>query len=350
MKFIRKGEQLLDSGFIQSDALKDIEKVIERFSMSITPDLQEIIKKEGVNGPIGRQFIPSSEELKTYPEESTDPSQEQLQSPVKGIIHRYPDRCLLMPINSCPVYCRFCFRRSAVGAENKLLTRAEMTEAFAYIKSRPEIWEVILSGGDPLFLNPKKLSGILKKLEAIETVEIIRIHTRVPMVDSKRITQELVQALKIRKPVYVILHSNHPNEFTEQSKAACALLVDAGIPMLSQSVLLKGINDDADTLLTLMRQFVINRIKPYYLHHGDLTEGTRHFRTTLQVGQQLMKSIRGFSGLCQPTYVLDIPGGYGKVPIGPTYFELQSELIGEEEGCYCIQDHQGKSHEYPPRG
>jgi lysine 2,3-aminomutase len=205
------------------------------------------------------------------------------------------------------------------------------------------VWEVILSGGDPLLMSARRLQEIIGALEQIDHVKTIRIHTRVPVVDPARISAKLVSALKCSKPVYVVLHSNHPNELSANAKQACALLVDNGIPMLSQTVLLKGINDDPVTLEALMRTLVENRVKPYYLHHADRARGTGHFRTSIKEGQELMRELRGrVSGLCQPEYVLDIPGGAGKTPIGPQWIESSD---GTANG-YDITDYHGNQHQY----
>ena len=237
-------------------------------------------------------------------------------------MHRYPDRVLLKPTHACPVYCRFCFRREMVGPGGEALDGDELEAAIAYIRARPEIREAILSGGDPLVLSPRRLSAILGALDAIEHLQVLRIHSRVPLVDPARVTPALVEALSTRKALFVVLHANHPREFTDAGRAACARLVGAGIPMLSQSVLLRGVNDDAATLEALMRAFLAARIKPYYLHQLDPAPGTSHFRVKLAEGQALMRALRGrVSGLAQPTYVVDIPGGHGKVPVGPSWLE-----------------------------
>jgi lysine 2,3-aminomutase len=222
-----------------------------------------------------------------------------------------------------------------------MLSPDELQTAFNYIRTHSEVWEVILSGGDPLLMSPRRLQEIISTLEQIDHVKVIRIHTRVPVVDPARITESLVSALKCSKPVYVVLHSNHPNELSDNAKQACATLVDNGIPMLSQTVLLKDINDDPATLEALMRTLVENRVKPYYLHHADRARGTSHFRTTIKEGQELMQELRGrVSGLCQPEYVLDIPGGAGKVPIGPNWLEAN------DDNGYQITDYNGCNHQY----
>src|SRR5262249_22233783 len=242
---------------------------------------------------------------------------------------------------------RFCFRREMVGPRGRpMLSRTKLAAALDYIAAHPEIWEVILTGGDPLILSPRRLRGVLRDLAAIEHVKIVRVHTRVPVAAPDLVTPDCVRALKVRgKATYVVLHANHPRELSAAARAACARIVDAGIPMLSQSVLLKGVNDEAATLGALMRALVETRVKPYYLHHADLAPGTAHLRTEIGAGRELMRTLRGrYSGLCQPTYVLDIPGGAGKVPIGPSY------LAGADaDASYEVEDIAGRPHSYPPR-
>jgi lysine 2,3-aminomutase len=219
-----------------------------------------------------------------------------------------------------------------VGGKDSTLSAKELDAALAYVEAHPDIWEVILTGGDPLALSPRRLGALLARLDAITHVEVIRIHTRVPIVDPARVSIALVRALKISKPVYVAVHCNHADELTDGARRALARLADAGIPLLSQTVLLKGVNDDAASLEALFRALVRNRVKPYYLHHADLARGTAHFRTSVAEGRSLMASLRGrVSGLCQPTYVLDIPGGHGKVPIGPNYYA--EGRVTDPHGC-----------------
>jgi lysine 2,3-aminomutase len=252
---------------------------------------------------------------------------------------------LLKAVHICPVYCRFCFRREMVGPQgNGTMTREELDAALAYIREHEEIWEVILTGGDPLVLSPRRLTTIMEGLKAIAHVKIVRFHTRVPVVDPQRIDTALVEALKSSgKTTYIALHANHPSELTQQARAACARLIDAGIAMVSQSVLLKGINDDPQILGALMRAFVETRVKPYYLHHPDLAPGTSHFRLDIEEGQRIVAAMRGhISGLCQPIYVLDIPGGHGKAAIG------QNAATKHADGCYSVSDFNGNDHLYPP--
>ena len=323
-----------------------IDAVAESFAVAVSPAMLDLIRSGDFDEGIARQFVPSAAELGTRPEELADPIGDEAHAPVKGIFHRYRDRVLLKPIHVCPVYCRFCFRREMVGPGSEALTPAELEAALAYIRSREEIWEVILTGGDPLVLSPRRLREVMRDLAAIDHVGIGRIHSRVPAADPRRITDEVVAALKAPGvATWVAVHANHPRELTAEMRAACARMVDAGIPLVSQSVLLRGVNDDAATLEALMRGFVECPIKPYYLHHGDLAPGTAHLRTTLGEGQALMRALRGrVSGLCQPDYVLDIPGGHGKVPVGPHY-------LSQENGAATrVTDYCGDVHLYPPRG
>ena len=248
----------------------------------------------------------------------------------------------MTPTKVCPVYCRFCFRRETVGKqEHALLGEEQLAGALSYIRAHEEIWEVILSGGDPLILSPRRLGAILAELRKIEHVRIIRVHTRVPLVAPERVSDELVSALRSASPLFVVLHTNHASEFTTAGEEACARLVDAGIPMLGQTVLLKGINDCADALEALMRRMVETRIKPYYLHHTDRANGTRHLRCRIAEGQALAASLHGrVSGICQPTYVLDIPGGHGKSPVG------QGHVRDRDDGDMDVMDYKGHWHRY----
>jgi lysine 2,3-aminomutase len=263
--------------------------------------------------------------------------------PVKGIVHRYPDRVLLKPSHVCPVYCRFCFRREMVGPGGEALNPAELEAAYAYIRERPAIFEVVITGGDPLMLSARRLAAMIAALSAIPHLGVIRIHSRVPVVDPERIDAALVGALESDKGVFLVLHADHPRELTAEAAAAIRRLNRAGIALLSQSMLLKGVNDDPAVLEQLLRRLISLRVKPYYLHHGDLAPGTAHFRTTIDEGQAVVGALRGrVSGLCQPSYVLDVPGGYGKVPIGPNY------LARNDDGTWRVTDYRGDVHHYPP--
>lgn len=338
-------DDLVAAGLVRDDRRARTAAVAERYAVAVTPSLVALIDADDPNDPIARQFVPDAAELVTLPEERADPIGDLAHSPVEGIVHRYPDRVLVKAVHVCPVYCRFCFRREMVGPEGLgTLTPAALDAAIAYIAGRPEIWEVILTGGDPLVLSPRRLRDIMERLAAIDHVKIVRFHSRVPVVDPARIDAELIDALKASgKTTYVALHANHPREFTEDARAAIARIVDAGMVMISQTVLLKGVNDDADVLAALMRSFVENRIKPYYLHHPDLAPGTAHFRLTLAEGRALVERLRGrVSGLCQPAYILDIPGGHGKV-------RADSMAVEEaDDGCFRLRDFRGETHRYPP--
>ncbi|SDN21533.1 lysine 2,3-aminomutase [Methylobacterium phyllostachyos] len=341
---LRSAEDLAASGLISRAEAEGLGAVLARYAVSVTPDMAELIDPSDPDDPIARQFVPTVEEVRVAPEERADPIGDDAHAPVTGIVHRYPDRVLLKPLHVCPVYCRFCFRREMVGPNGLgTLSDEELEAALAYIAGDTRIWEVVLTGGDPFALSARRLGRIAQRLAAIEHVRVLRIHTRVPVVKPGSISDDLVRALHgFRRAVFVALHANHPREFTEAARAACARLVDNGIPMVSQSVLLRGVNDDAVTLEALMRTFVENRIKPYYLHHGDLAPGTSHLRTGLADGQSLMRTLRGrLSGLAQPTYVLDIPGGYGKVPVGPGY-------LRDTEAGQTVTDPDGREHAYPP--
>jgi len=338
MTALTTAQQLAEAGLIDPARLPELEAVAARYAVAVTPDLAALIDPADPHDPIAAQFIPSGAELDLRPEESADPVGDETHSPVHGVVHRYPDRALLKVTHACATYCRFCFRREMVGPGGLgTLTPDELDAAFAYIAATPALWEIILTGGDPLVLSPRRLAEVMVRLAAIPHVKVVRLHTRVPAVDPARITPELVEALKCEgKAVYVALHANHVRELTPAARAACARLIDAGIPMLSQTVLLKGVNDDPETLAALMRAFVETRIRPYYLHHPDLAPGTSHLRTGIAEGQAIMRAMRGnLSGLAQPLYVLDIPGGHGKVPVGPGYL------------CDgVVEDPQGGMHSY----
>jgi lysine 2,3-aminomutase len=343
---LRSAEELQANGLVSADRIAALKEVAARYAVALTPAMAELIDPTDPDDPIARQFVPDPAELAVQPGESADPIGDDAHSPVEGVVHRYPDRVLLKLVHVCAVYCRFCFRREMVGPGT---ARALSAEALQYIRDHDDIWEVILTGGDPLILSPRRLAAVVKRLSAMAHVKVIRLHTRIPVVDPGKITPALVRAMKTAgKATYVVLHANHPRELTPAARAACARLVDAGIPVLSQSVLLRGVNDDVETLGKLMRALVECRVKPYYLHHGDLAPGTAHLRTTIAEGQELMRALHGrYSGLCQPNYVLDIPGGYGKSPIGPAYIQAAGGAAAQD---YLVDDFQRNRHHYPPSG
>ncbi len=341
-KTITSPAELAAARLIEQDELQRLEQVAARYAVSITPAMAELIDTADPHDPIARQFVPDGDELVTTADELADPIGDGPHSPLPGVVHRYPDRVLLKVCGVCPVYCRFCFRREMVGpGQGRTLTADQLKAACDYVREHPQIWEVIMTGGDPFILSPRRIADITAMLSAIPHVKILRWHTRVPVVDPGRISAEMIEALKSPdKTVWVALHANHPRELTSEARIAIAQLVDAGIPMVSQTVLLRGVNDDPETLGALMRGFVECRVKPYYLHHGDLAPGTSHLRTTIAEGQTILRQMRGrVSGLCQPTYVLDIPGGAGKIPAGPCY-------VHEDGDGYRIEDINGNCQPY----
>jgi len=353
---LRDADELVAHGLARSAELALLRKVASRYAIAVTPEIAALIDTDDPADPIARQFVPSPEELTSQVGERADPIGDHAHSPVPGIVHRYPDRVLFKLVHVCAVYCRFCFRREMVGpGKESALSDSAYSSALDYIRRHSTIWEVILTGGDPLMLSPRRLAEIMADLVGIEHVRIIRIHTRVPVADPSRLNAEMVAALKVSgAATWVALHANHARELTDKARAACARLIDAGIPMVSQSVLLCGVNDSVEALEELMRALVACRIKPYYLHHGDLAPGTAHLRTTLARGQELMRELRGrLSGLCQPEYVLDIPGGHGKSPVGPNYLQAEDSFAREresrEETRYRVTDYCGDVHLYPPK-
>ena len=336
-------DDLVSMGLIEPQQLGEIRRVAGEYTVALTADMAALADPTDPDDPIAKQFVPSVAELANAPEERADPIGDDHWSPTPGIVHRYPDRVLLKPTLLCPVYCRFCFRREVVGKKGAMLNPASLERAFDYIRQRPQIWEVIITGGDPFLLSPRRIAAIVQVLDRISHLGVIRFHTRIPVVEPCRVTTALVDALGAEKAVYVVIHANHPRELTPQTREALARLSRAGIPLLSQTVLLRGVNDDAAVLEALFRGLVAMRVKPYYLHHPDLARGTAHFRAGIATGQRLVRSLRGrVSGLCQPTYVLDIPGGYGKVPIAPC-----AVTPDESSGGWTIEDGAGVRHAYP---
>jgi len=315
---------LARAGLVEADATAALEAVAARYAIAITPAVAALIDPADPFDPIGLQYLPSPEELVSAPGEQADPIGDQIHSPVKGIVHRYPDRLLLTATYACAVYCRFCFRREVVGPGGAGgLTPAELDGALAYIAGHPEVWEVILTGGDPLVLSPRRIADLVRRISDIPHVKILRVHTRLPVADPEQVSEALVEALSgSRLTLAVGVHVNHARELTPAADAALARLVGAGALLLSQTVLLRGVNDRVEVLGDLMRALVERGVRPYYLHHPDPAPGTARFRVSLAEGQALVRGLRGrYSGLCQPTYVLDIPGGFGKVPAGPAWIE-----------------------------
>ncbi len=314
---IKKIQHCVEKAWVSPQQALTLQPVMDAFNLSISAEMADIMSNPQQSSGVTAQFLPSVQELNIAADELTDPIGDVSHSPVAGVVHRHRDRCLLMPVKVCAVYCRFCFRREKIGPGNAAMTPDQLDKAYDYIADHPEIWEVILTGGDPLMLKPKSLQAIIQRLHGIPHVKIIRLHTRIPVVDSQRINDDMLAVLSSVKPIYMVLHVNHVNEFHDKARLACQRLVDAGVVMLSQSVLLKDINDNIDSLEQLMRLLVELRIKPYYIHQLDKARGTGHFRVAPECGVQLMQQLRQrISGLCQPTYVVDTPGGDGgKTPL-----------------------------------
>ena len=356
MTTLRSIKQLRQAGLLAGQGRAQdaqLEQVAGRYSVAISEAVADTINRGAVEGdvsadPVARQYIPAVEELVPSARDLSDPIGDEVHSPLSGLVHRYPDRVLIKATQVCPVYCRFCFRRETVGGNaGQPLDDNQFDAIFEYVAGHPEIWEVIVSGGDPFVLSDARLRSLLAGLARAKHVRVVRFHTRVPVVNPKRITTELAEILRSTdKTVFVAVHANHANEFSALARAACARLVDAGVPLLSQSVLLAGVNDNEQALGELMRTFVELRISPYYLHQLDFAPGTQHFRVPLQRGQQLLRELRGtYSGLCQPNYVLDLPGGFGKVSIGPNYVSAHHH----DERAVMIEDINGELHRYPPQ-
>jgi len=334
---LRTADELVAAGLAAAADRDAVAAVAERYSLAITPAVRGLIGAP--DDPIGLQYVPHPDELVTAAHEAGDPIGDERLSPIKGIVHRYSDRALLKPLLVCPVYCRFCFRREQVGADGGVLTPDELAAAYAWLAARPAIREVILTGGDPLMLSPRRLGEILSALAAIPHVELLRIHTRVPVADPGRVTAELAGVLDPGKPVWVAVHANHAREFSPDAVAALDRLRRAGVPLLGQSVLLRGVNDSAEALEGLFRAMLAARVKPYYLHQLDAAPGTARFHVPIAEGRVLLASLRGrVTGLAWPTYVLDIPGGAGKVPIGPGYLD----------GDVTVRDPAGEPHKLAP--
>jgi lysine 2,3-aminomutase len=324
---LRDVDGLLAAGLIRRQDRDAIRAVAARYAVALPPALRHLIEEP--DDPIARQFVPDPAELLTAPHERADPIGDDALSPVRGIVHRYPDRALLKPLLACPVYCRFCFRREHVGPDGGLLTDAELRAAMNWLRDHAQIREVILTGGDPLMLSTRRLGAILAELAAIPHVQVLRIHTRMPVATPERLTEEYAGALDVEKALWLVLHVNHPRELSASALGAIRRVRMRGIPVLGQSVLLRGVNDDATTLETLFRAMISARIKPYYLHQLDAAPGTSRFHVPIEEGLRLMAALRGrVSGVALPTYVLDIPGGHGKVPLGPSFRRVRAGSVG----------------------
>jgi lysine 2,3-aminomutase len=311
---LRRVEDLIAAGLASAASRPALDAVAARYAIAVPPALQALIAAP--DDPIFRQFIPDPAELITAPHESSDPIADEALSPVPGIVHRYPDRALLKPLLACPVYCRFCFRREQVGPDGGVLSDSALETAYAYLEAAPGIREVILTGGDPLILSPRRLGAILRRLGSIPHLEVLRIHTRAPVADPALVTEALAEALDVETPLFLCLHANHARELTPSVGAALRRLQRRGIPVLGQSVLLAGVNDSEAALGELFRAMLRMRIKPYYLHQLDAAPGTARFSVPPERGREILANLRGhISGTALPTYIFDRPGGLGKIPL-----------------------------------
>lgn len=312
---LRTADALVAAGLLPPERAAAARSVEARYAIAVTPHVAAAIER--ADDPVALQYIPDAAELTTLPHETADPTADAPFTPVTGVVHRYPDRALLKPLVACPVYCRFCFRREHVGPDGGLLSDAELDAALAWFAATPAVKEAILTGGDPLMLSPRRLARILDALEAVPHIELLRIHSRVPVADPSLATDALAAALTRRKPLTVCVHANHAREFGGDAPAALARLHSAGVTLLGQSVLLAGVNDSEGALEDLFRTMLRNRVKPYYLHQLDPAPGTARFRVEEARGLALMAALRGrVPGHAIPHYVVERPGGAGKVPVG----------------------------------
>ncbi len=339
---ITKIEQISQVVKLTAEEEEGLKNAKGLMSMAITPYWATLIDPDDANCPIRRQAIPTSNEFQVGPYEMTDPCGEDHDSPAPHLVHRYPDRVLLLSTEACAMYCRHCTRRRIVGHEQHLdATANRWDKAIEYIQSNKKIRDVLISGGDPLTLEDDVIENLLKRLRAINHIEFLRLGTRVPVTLPQRITANLVKILKKYGPLWMSIHFNHPKEITKRTRIACEMLSDAGIPLGSQTVLLKGINDRPYIMKKLVHDLLKIRVRPYYIYQCDLVRGTQHFRTPVNVGINIMEKLRGHtSGYAVPTYVIDAPGGGGKIPVSPSY------VLSQAKGKYVLRNYAGKVFTY----
>jgi lysine 2,3-aminomutase len=315
---------------------EDMNNLLNKFRMSITPYYLCLMDPENPKCPIRMQAVPSIQELHVGKFDMEDPLAEDTDSPVPGLTHRYPDRVLFLITDMCSMYCRHCTRRRFAGQHDNIMPKERIDKSIDYIRNHPEVRDVLLSGGDALLVSDDMLEDIIKRLREIDHVEIIRIGTRTPVVMPQRITEDLVNMLRKYHPIWINTHFNHYDEITNESKAAIDRMADAGIPLGNQSVLLKGINDSVSIMKTLVQRLVYIRVRPYYIYQCDLSLGIEHFRTPVSKGIEIIEGLRGHtSGYCVPTFVVDAPGGGGKIPVMPNY------LISQAPGRVVLRNYEG---------
>jgi lysine 2,3-aminomutase len=335
-------EQMEEIVHLTPEETEGIKNSRGRLAMAVTPYFASLMDPASGNCPIRRQAIPRVEECHLSKNDMVDPCGEDKDSPVPGLVHRYPDRVLLLVTDQCAVYCRYCTRRRLVGANERSITQGNFEEALKYLKSHRKVRDVLLSGGDPLLLENERLEELLSRLRAIPHIELLRIGTRVPVSLPQRVTTGLVRMLKKYHPLMMSIHFTHPKEITDAVRRACGELADAGIPLGSQTVLLKGINDKPYIMKKLVQELLKIRVRPYYIYQCDLATGTEHFRTSVATGIQIIEKLRGHTtGYAVPTYVVDAPGGGGKIPLGPVY------LVSRAKGKVVLKNYEGKMFEYP---
>ena len=340
---IRSEEELAQIIKLTPEEEKGVDKAKGRLAMAITPYWASQIDAEDPNCPIRRQSVPVNDEFCVSPHEMADPCAEDRDSPAAHLVHRYPDRVLLLATDHCAMYCRHCTRRRLVGdhEEKDLNPETKFDAAIEYIKANRKIRDVLISGGDPLTLEDEVLESLISKIRAISHVELLRIGTRIPVTLPQRITENLVQMLKKYSPIWMSIHFNHPKEITKRCQNACDMLAESGIPLGSQSVLLKGINDRPFIMKRLVHDLLQIRVRPYYIYQCDPVRGTQHFRTPVATGINIIEKLRGHtSGYAVPTYVIDGPGGGGKIPVGPNY------ILSQAKGKYVLRNYKGKIYTY----
>lgn len=341
---ITKLEQISQVAKLTPQEEEGIKNARGRMAMAITPYWATLIDQDDTNCPIRRQSIPSIQEFQIGPYEMVDPCAEDRDSPAPHLVHRYPDRVLLLATEQCAMYCRHCTRRRLVGKEDHASAEDSLNKwdaAIEYIRANRKIRDVLISGGDPFLLEDEALESLLKKIRTIPHVELLRIGTRVPVTLPQRINDNLISMLKKYSPIWISIHFNHPKEITRRCKIACDMLVDAGFPLGSQTVLLQGINDRPYIMRKLMHELLKIRVRPYYIYQCDPVKGTSHFRTPVAVGINIMEKLRGHtSGYAVPTYVIDGPGGGGKIPVGPNY------ILSQAKGKFVLRNYQSKIYTY----